>query len=218
MEQHCYPFENLPLPYDYNALEPNIDGKTMEIHHDVLLRGYVDRLNELLACQPRLQCMSLEQLLRGQLPAACPDRFRLRFEAGGVYNHRFFFRGMTPGGSNPSRRMEQILCRAFGGMEELMKKHGLPGHVSGLGARFAIYWGYEDREIDTDLRLSQKLFRRDLANAFINGALDNGLYFHSYWNANIPSHCGFSVQHTLEDIDITLEKMDAVMADMKKLL
>ena len=119
MEQHCYPFENLPLPYDYNALEPNIDGKTMEIHHDVLLRGYVDRLNELLACQPKLQCMSLEQLLRGQLPAACPDRFRLRFEAGGVYNHRFFFRGMTPGGSNPSRRMEQILCRAFGGMEEL---------------------------------------------------------------------------------------------------
>ena len=99
-----------------------------------------------------------------------------------------------------------------------MKKHGLPGHVSSLGARFAIYWGYEYREIDSDLRASQKLFRRDLANAFINGALDRGLYFHSYWNANIPSHCGFSVQHTLADADITLEKMDAVMADMKKLL
>lgn len=114
--------------------------------------------------------------------------------------------------------IEAFGSKLFSGMEDLMKKHGLPGHVSSLGARFAIYWGYEDREIDYDLRASQKLFRRDLANAFINGALDRGLYFHSYWNANIPSHCGFSVQHTLADADITLEKMDAVMADMKKLL
>ncbi|HCY79934.1 MAG TPA: hypothetical protein DHU74_09535, partial [Clostridiales bacterium] len=114
--------------------------------------------------------------------------------------------------------IEAFGSKLFSGMEDLMKKHGLPGHVSSLGARFAIYWGYEYREIDYDLRASQKLFRRDLANAFINGALDRGLYFHSYWNANIPSHCGFSVQHTLADADITLEKMDAVMADMKKLL
>ena len=113
--------------------------------------------------------------------------------------------------------IEAIGNRLFGGMEELMKKHGLPGHVSGLGARFAIYWGYEDRSIDRDLRRSQSLFRRDLANAFINGALERGLYFHSYWNADIPSHCGFSVQHTMEDIECTLEKMDDVMAEMEKL-
>ncbi len=114
--------------------------------------------------------------------------------------------------------IEAIADKLFPGMEDLMKKHGLPGHVTNMGARFAIYWGYEDPEIDYDLRKSQELFRRDLANAFINGALDNGLYFHSYWNANIPSHCGFSVQHTLEDVDITLEKMDKVMANMKSLL
>ena len=121
-------------------------------------------------------------------------------------------------GINSFSYIEAFGSKLFSGMEDLMKKHGLPGHVSSLGARFAIYWGYEDRETDYDLRASQKLFRRDLANAFINGALDRGLYFHSYWNANIPSHCGFSVQHTLADADITLEKMDAVMADMKKLL
>jgi len=114
--------------------------------------------------------------------------------------------------------IEALGGRLFTGMAELMKKHRLPGHVSGLGARFAIYWGYEDREIDRDLRRSQSLFRRDLANAFINGALDRGLYFHSYWNAMIPSHCGFSVQHTMADIDHSLERMDEVMADMKKLL
>ncbi len=114
--------------------------------------------------------------------------------------------------------IEALGSKLYGGMENLMKQHGLPGHVGGLGARFALYWGYEDREIDKDLRLSQKLFRRDMANAFINGALDNGLYFHSYWNANIPSHCGFSVQHTLDDVDYSLERMDVVMKDMEKLL
>ena len=114
--------------------------------------------------------------------------------------------------------IEFIGNKLFSGMEELMRIHGLPGHVSGLGARFAIYWGYWVRVADRDLRRSQQLFRRDLANAFINGALDRGLYFHSYWNANIPSHCGFSVQHTARDINISLEKMDEVMADMKKLL
>lgn len=114
--------------------------------------------------------------------------------------------------------IEAVGGKLFSGMEDLMRKHGLPGHVSAKGARFAIYWGYEDPAIDRDLRQSQKLFRRDLANAFINGALDNGLYFHSYWNANIPSHCGFSVQHSMADVDYSLEKMDIVMADMKKLL
>ena len=52
--------------------------------------------------------------------------------------------------------IEAFGSKLFTGMEDLMKKHGLPGHVSSLGARFAIYWGYEDREIDYDLRTSQK--------------------------------------------------------------
>jgi glutamate-1-semialdehyde 2,1-aminomutase len=114
--------------------------------------------------------------------------------------------------------IEAVGGKLFTGMEALMKKHGLPGHVHGKGARFAIYWGYDDPAIDQDLRKSQQLFRRDMANAFINGALDNGLYFHSYWDAPIPSHCGFSVQHTLEDIDISLEKMDKVMAGMTSMV
>lgn len=103
----------------------------------------------------------------------------------------------------------------YGGMNDLMKKHQIPGHVAGKGARFAIYWGYEDPEIDRDLRKSQSLFDRKMADAFINEALDNGLYFHSYWPNPYPSHCGFSVQHTLEDIDITLERMDTIFKKIK---
>lgn len=111
--------------------------------------------------------------------------------------------------------IDAIADRLYGGMNDLIKKHGVPGHVRGKGARFAIYWGYDDPEIDFDLRKSQALFDRERANKFINGALDNGLYFHSYWNAPIPSHCGFSVQHTLEDIDYSLEKMDGVIKSLK---
>ena len=111
--------------------------------------------------------------------------------------------------------IEAVGNKLYGGMNDLMKKYHIPGHVTGKGARFAIYWGYDDPEIDLDLRKSQQFFDRNRANAFISGALDRGLYFHSYWNAPYPSHCGFSVQHTLEDIDITLERMDDIFNSIK---
>ena len=58
MENNYYPFVNLPLPYDYSALEPYIDAKTMMLHHDRHLQSYIDNLNELLRENPRLQRLS----------------------------------------------------------------------------------------------------------------------------------------------------------------
>lgn len=65
-----YPFQNTPLPYPYNALEPYIDSETMHLHHDAHLKGYVDSLNAVLEKYPALQDKTLEQLLL--LPAARP--------------------------------------------------------------------------------------------------------------------------------------------------
>ena len=58
-----YPFVNTPLPYDYNALEPYIDEKTMCLHHDRHLQTYIDNLNKLMDENPALQQFSLEELL-----------------------------------------------------------------------------------------------------------------------------------------------------------
>ncbi|MDD3204543.1 MAG: superoxide dismutase, partial [Lachnospiraceae bacterium] len=62
MNKH-YPFINTPLPYAYNALEPYIDAKTMQLHHDKHLQTYIDNLNNTLKEYPQFQTWTLEQLL-----------------------------------------------------------------------------------------------------------------------------------------------------------
>ena len=118
MDNCYYPFQNLPLPYSYGALEPWIDEKTMRLHHDRHLQTYIDNLNAVLKGEPGLQQMSLVQLLRsaGRLPGRL--RTPVRNNAGGVFNHRFFFEGLTPHSDRDSGPilMKQIECR-FGSFE-----------------------------------------------------------------------------------------------------
>lgn len=95
MNEH-YPFVNPPLPYAYDALEPYIDAKTMELHHDRHLQTYVNQLNQALEKHPEYQSLSLEQLL--VCLASLPRELQtpVRHNAGGVYNHVFFFSGLSP--------------------------------------------------------------------------------------------------------------------------
>lgn len=94
MENNFYPFINLPLPYEYSAMEPFIDEKTMYLHHDRHLQTYIDNLNNALKDNPRLQKFSLSQLIK--LSANRNDELCITVcrNAGGVYNHRFFFEGL----------------------------------------------------------------------------------------------------------------------------
>jgi len=117
MEQQHYPFTLMPLPYAYNALEPYIDTLTMQLHHDRHLKTYVDNLNAALAPYPALHGMKLYQLLLHpeQLPAEI--RTAVLHNAGGVYNHDFFFRGMTPGGSAPSQALGRKIDETFGSFD-----------------------------------------------------------------------------------------------------
>ena len=92
----CYPFINTPLPYEYSALEPYIDEKTMHLHHDRHLQTYIDRLNAILKDHPRLQSWTLEKLLQNWCILSCDLKVPVRNNAGGVYNHQFFFDSLTP--------------------------------------------------------------------------------------------------------------------------
>ena len=111
-----YPYVNLPLPYAYGALAPYIDAETMELHHDRHLQTYIDNLNRALEAYPAAQKLTLEQLLHGadRLPAAL--RTPVRNNAGGVYNHRFFFDGLSPNGpTEPVGELASALYESFGG-------------------------------------------------------------------------------------------------------
>lgn len=93
---HFYPFVNTRLPYQYNALEPFIDKKTMHLHHDRHLQTYIDNLNKLLEENPSLQKFSLEELLTHWCRLPKHLQIPVRNNAGGVFSHRFYFDGMAP--------------------------------------------------------------------------------------------------------------------------
>lgn len=91
-----YPFVNIPLPYAYDALEPYIDEKTMHLHHDRHLQTYIDNLNAVLKENPDLQQYTLEELALNWQQFPLSVQTAIRNNAGGVYNHRFYFDSLRP--------------------------------------------------------------------------------------------------------------------------
>lgn len=110
------PFENTPLPYAFDALEPYIDARTMEIHHDHHLQAYIDGLNRAIAPFPALQNCTAARLAVLNAPALRCIRPALCRNAGGVFNHRFYFAGMTPDGSRrlPCGALQAAVLQTFG--------------------------------------------------------------------------------------------------------
>ena len=92
-----------PLPYDFSALEPHIDARTMEIHHGKHHQAYVNNLNAAIEKAPELQGKSLEELLKNVNSAPESVRTAVRNNGGGHWNHSFFWQIMGPGaGGEPT--------------------------------------------------------------------------------------------------------------------
>lgn len=135
MEKETYPFQNYPLPYGYSALEPYIDTKTMMLHHDKHLGAYVNNLNAYLETQPQLQTLSLEELLTKH-----SKNQTILNNAGGVYNHRFFFESLRPGISQITIGLSSKLLQAFQrsyGTFDSFKEHFSKAAMSVFGSGYA---------------------------------------------------------------------------------
>jgi len=103
------------LPYSYDALEPHIDARTMEIHHTKHHAAYVGKLNEALEKHPEWQGRDLESILRDI--EAVPDGIRtaVRNHGGGHHNHSLFWEIMSPdGGGEPTEGVGEAIRSAFG--------------------------------------------------------------------------------------------------------
>ena len=103
------------LPYDFAALEPHIDAKTMEIHHGKHHQAYVNNLNAALEKHPELQSKSVEELCRSINSVPEDIRTAVRNNGGGHWNHSKFWTWMAPnaGGAadGQDRRRHQWLVR-----------------------------------------------------------------------------------------------------------
>lgn len=131
-------FELPALPYAKDALEPNIDAQTMEIHHDKHHAGYVNNLNKALEGHPELQGKSLEELL-GSIDSL-PESIRtaVRNNGGGHSNHSLFWQVMAPNaGGQPSGALADAINAAFGSFDNFKQQFAAAG-----GGRFGSGWAW----------------------------------------------------------------------------
>jgi Fe-Mn family superoxide dismutase len=106
------------LPYAFDALEPNLDAKTMEIHHDKHHQGYVDKLNKALEGSDKVD-VPVEALIRDI--DALPEKIRgaVRNNGGGHANHSLFWTVMSPkGGGKPTGKVAERIDSDLGGFDK----------------------------------------------------------------------------------------------------
>src|SRR5258708_27680941 len=113
-----------PLPYPTNSLEPHIDAKTMEIHHDKHHQAYVTNLNKALESSLALAAKSAEDLIKDL--ASVPDAIRgpVRNNGGGHVNHSFFWKLLAPAkdGNKPTGTLAAAIDSAFGSFDDFKAK------------------------------------------------------------------------------------------------
>lgn len=107
------------LSYNYNALEPFMDEKTMTIHHTKHHQGYVDKLNQTLEKYPKLQESNIEDLLMDLNSIPKEIRTAVINTGGGHFNHSFFWKIMAPKTkSDLSDKLLKEINSSFGGLDE----------------------------------------------------------------------------------------------------
>lgn len=126
------------LPYAYDALEPHIDARTMEIHHQKHHAAYVNNLNKALEKHPDLQGKSLEDLLRGIDSVPEDIRTAVRNNGGGHANHSLFWEIMGPdAGGEPTGGVGEAIRAAFGDFGSFRDRV-----VAAAAGRFGSGWAW----------------------------------------------------------------------------
>lgn len=121
------------LDYAYNALEPLIDARTMEIHHTKHHAAYTNNLNSLIA-GTELENLSIEAILA----KADTVSAGVRNNGGGFFNHNLYWKVMTPGGSKePKGALKDAIVRDFGSVEEFKAKF-----AAAAATRFGSGWAW----------------------------------------------------------------------------
>lgn len=136
MKETLLMFTLADLPYAYNALEPFIDERTMQIHHDKHHAAYVKNLNDALANEEVLLGLAPEDLIRDLSQVPENIRTKVRNNAGGHVNHTMFWEIMAPqSGGEPKGALAASITEAFGSFAQFQAKFA----AAGIG-RFGSGW------------------------------------------------------------------------------
>ncbi|HZE07339.1 MAG TPA: superoxide dismutase [Gemmatimonadaceae bacterium] len=126
------------LPYDFAALEPHIDAKTMEIHHGKHHQAYVNNLNAAIEKAPELAKKSLDDLIRNIASVPESVRTAVRNNGGGHWNHSMFWQIMAPkAGGEPGGKIGAAIKSAFGDFAKFREQFNAAG-----AGRFGSGWAW----------------------------------------------------------------------------
>lgn len=171
------PFTLPALPYAFDSLEPHIDAKTMELHHDRHHAAYVMNLNEAIRDHGELAKRPLEQILANLNNVPESIRTKVRNNGGGHANHTMFWQVMGPGGGDePQGALKSAIDRDLGGMERLQQDfNNAAAGVFGSGWAFIA--------VTTDGRLALET-RPNQDTPLMNGGrvlFGNDVWEHAYY-------------------------------------
>ena len=137
-------FELPKLPYAYDALEPHIDAKTMEIHHSKHHAGYTNNLNAAIASTD-LNGKCIGEILG----SVSRQSSAIRNNGGGYYNHDLFWKLMSPnGGGEPTGELGKAINDTFGGFEQFKEKFS-----KAAATRFGSGWAWLVKLSDGSLKI-----------------------------------------------------------------
>ncbi|PWJ54722.1 Fe-Mn family superoxide dismutase [Dyadobacter jejuensis] len=164
-----------PLPYANNALEPNFDALTMEIHHDRHHQAYVNNLNAAIAGS-ELEGKSIEDILSGisKAPAA------VRNNGGGHFNHSFFWKSLSPnGGGEPTGELAKAIDAKFGSFSAFKEEF-----KKAAATRFGSGWAWlivKDGELAVTSTPNQDNTLMDIAEVKGSPILGLDVWEHAYY-------------------------------------
>ena len=117
-------YELPPLPYDFAALEPHIDAKTMEIHYSKHHQTYTNNLNAALEkCPEDIQNMEIVDILKNVNMLPADVKGAINFNGGGFDNHRIFWNNLTPnGGGEANGKVAEAINSTFGSFTSFKEK------------------------------------------------------------------------------------------------
>ena len=147
--RQTYPFTLDDLPYGYNALEPHIDPKTLQVHHRGHHATYVKKLNEAVAKHPELQGQALALLLRDIAHVPEGIRTAVKDNGGGHLNHDVFWRSMTPAPAYPPQgALAAAIDKTFGSFEDFRHKFSSAAEKHFASGWVALALDHASRKLD----------------------------------------------------------------------
>jgi superoxide dismutase, Fe-Mn family len=175
--QQKEPFQLPPLPYDYNALEPHIDERTMRFHHDKHHATYVKNLNEAIKKHPELNGKSAEELLRSLDSVPQDIRTTVRNNGGGHVNHTMFWQIVSPnGGGKPTGAIASAIEKDFGSFENFKQQFNEAGNK-----RFGSGWAWLVRNSEGKLLVTSTSNQDSPIIDGLYPVMGNDVWEHAYY-------------------------------------